>query len=93
MALRQEIEALRRKFKIKDSVKGVVIVDVDPNSAAAEKRLAAGDVILQITNEEVTNAIDVQKRIDQLKKEGKKTALLQVANAEGEVRFVALSLQ
>jgi serine protease Do len=84
---------LRKKFKIKESVKGVVIVEVDPNSAAAEKRLAAGEVILQITNEDVANAADVQKRIDQLKKEGKKTALLQVANAEGEVRFVALSLQ
>ena len=84
---------LRKKFKIKESVKGVVILDVDANSAAAEKRLSAGDVILQITNEDVANAADVQKRIDQLKKEGKKTALLQVANAEGEVRFVALSLQ
>ena len=35
----------------------------------------------------------MQKRIDQLKKDGKKTALLLVANAEGEVRFVALTLQ
>ena len=36
---------------------------------------------------------DVQKRIDQLKKDGRKSALLLVANADGDLRFVALSLQ
>jgi serine protease Do len=84
---------LRKKYKIKDSVKGVVIVDVDANSPASEKRLSAGDVIVKVTDEEVASAADVQKRIDQLKKDGKKTALLLVANADGDVRFVALGLQ
>ena len=84
---------LRTKYKIKDNVKGVVILAIDPNSAAADKRLTAGDVIVKVTDEEVATPADVQKRIDQLKKEGKKTALLLVANAEGDVRFVALTLQ
>jgi len=84
---------LRKKYKIKDAVKGVVITSVDANSAAAEKRLNAGDVIVKVTDEEVASAADVQKRIDQLKKDGKKTALLLVANTEGDVRFVALTLQ
>ncbi len=86
-------EDLRKKYKIKDAVKGVVITGVDANSAASEKRLNAGDVIVKVTDEEVTNPADVQKRIDQLKKDGKKTALLLVANTEGDVRFVALTLQ
>jgi serine protease Do len=86
-------EELRRKFKIKDSVKGVVITSVEAGSAAAEKRLNAGDVIVEVAQEPVANADAVQKRIDTLKKEGKKSALLLVANAEGELRFVALSLQ
>ena len=74
---------LRKKYKIKDGVKGVVIVGVDANSAAAEKRLNAGDVIVKVTDEEVNEGADVQEeRIDQLKKDGKKTALLLVANAE-----------
>jgi serine protease Do len=84
---------LRRKYKIKDSVKGVVITAVDSASAAAEKRLNPGDVIVEVAQEAVANADAVQKRIDTLKKEGKKSALLLVANAEGELRFVALSLQ
>src|SRR5215217_4900751 len=86
-------DELRRKYKIKDSVKGVVITGVDSASAAAEKRLNPGDVIIEVAQEAVTNADAVQKRIDSLKKEGKKSALLLVANAEGELRFVALSLQ
>jgi serine protease Do len=84
---------LRKRFKIKDSVKGVVITAVEPGSAAAEKRLNAGDVIVEVAQEAVASADAVQKRIDALKKEGKKSALLLVANAEGELRFVALGLQ
>src|SRR4030081_2403215 len=84
---------LRSRYKIKDSVKGVVIISVDSSSDAAEKRLSAGDVIVEVAQEAVTNAADVKKRVDQLKKDGKKSVLLLVSNAEGELRFVALSVQ
>jgi serine protease Do len=86
-------DELRRRHKIKDSVKGVVITAVEPGSAAADKRLSAGDVIVEVAQEPVASAEAVQKRVDALKKEGRKSALLLVANAEGELRFVALSLQ
>jgi serine protease Do len=84
---------LRKRYKIKDTVKGVVITGVDSKSAAAEKRLNAGDVIVEISQEPVASAADVQKRIDQLKKDGRKSALLLIAGADGDLRFVALSLQ
>ena len=84
---------LRKRFKIKDSVKGVVITGVDSNSPASEKRLAAGDVVVEVAQEAVATTADLQKRIDQLKKEGRKSALLLVSNADGELRFIALSLQ
>src|SRR5262249_33533464 len=86
-------DELRRRYKIKDSVRGVVITGVEGGSAAAEKRLSPGDVIVEVAQEAMASAEAVQKRIDTLKREGKKSALLLVANAEGEVRFVALSLQ
>ena len=86
-------DELRKKYKIKDTVSGVVITSVDSNTPASEKRLTPGDVVVEVAQEEVKTAADLQKRIDQLKKDGRKTALLLVANAEGEVRFVALSLQ
>jgi serine protease Do len=84
---------LRSRYKIKDSVKGVIITNVDGTSDAAEKRLTAGEVIVEVAQEAVSNAADVKKRVDQLKKDGKKSVLLLVSNAEGELRFVALSVQ
>jgi serine protease Do len=84
---------LRTRYKVKDSVKGVIITSVDTASDAAEKRLSAGEVIVEVAQEAVANAADVKKRVDQLKKEGKKSILLLVSNAEGELRFVALSVQ
>ena len=47
--------------------------------------------IVEVAQEAVTNAGDVQKRVDQVKKDGKKSILLTVANANGELRFVALN--
>jgi serine protease Do len=84
---------LRTRYKIKDSVKGVVVTNVDAKSDAAEKRLSAGDVIVEVAQEAVSSGADIQKRIDLLKKEGKKSVLLLVSNGDGELRFVALSVQ
>lgn len=84
---------LRTRYKIKDSVKGVIVTGVDAGSDAADKRLSAGDVIVEVAQESVTNAADVKKRIEQLKKDGKKSVLLLVSNGEGEVRFVALAVK
>src|SRR5580704_16377352 len=84
---------LRSRYKIKDSVKGVIITNVDSASDAADKRLGPGDVIVEVAQEAVANAADIKKRVEQLKKDGKKSVLLLVSNADGELRFVALSVQ
>src|SRR3984893_9245332 len=84
---------LRTRYKIKDSVKGVLVTGVDATSDAAEKRLSAGDVIVEVAQESVASAADIKKRVDQLKKDGKKSVLLLVSNADGELRFVALGVQ
>jgi serine protease Do len=84
---------LRKKFKVKDSVDGnIVIVTVDPNSPA-NQRLFPGDVIVAVQGEAIANIDALQARLDQLKKDGKKVVMLLVAKPEGETRFVALSLQ
>jgi len=86
-------DELRKKHKIKDKVKGVLITGIDPNSPAAEKRLAPGMVIAEVQQQPVANAADLQKRIDQLKKDGKKSVVLLVVSPDGDPSFVALSLQ
>jgi serine protease Do len=74
-------------------VKGVLITGVDANSPASEKRLAPGMVIAEIQQQPVTNAAELQQRIEKLKKDGKKAAVLLVVTPDGDPSFVALSLQ
>ena len=92
MALAAVSAETRKTFKLKDSIKGVVVTGIEPNSAAAEKGLRAGDVIEEVNQQAVEKPGDVSKQIDALKKQGKKSALLLVTNGAGEVRFVALAL-
>jgi serine protease Do len=86
---------LRKKFKVRDNVKGVIVTAVDPSvgTSAPDKRLSPGDVIVEVQYEAVGNPADLQSRIEALKTGGKKVAVLLVSNADGETRFVALSLQ
>ncbi|MGA9004669.1 MAG: Do family serine endopeptidase, partial [Pseudolabrys sp.] len=86
-------DELRKKHNIKDKVKGVLITGVDANSPAAEKRLAPGMVIAEVQQQPVANAAELQQRIEKLKKDGKKAAVLLVVTPDGDPSFVALSLQ
>jgi serine protease Do len=85
-------DQVRRRFNLRDGVRGVVVTRVDANSNAADKRLQAGDVILEVGQEPVNNPAEVSRRVDQLKRDGRRAALLQVQNAAGEVRFVAVTI-
>jgi serine protease Do len=84
--------SLRDQFGIKEDVNGVVVTDVAEGSAAAEKRLQAGDVIVEISQEPVKTPGDVEARIEALKKDGRKSALLLLANKDGDLRFVAVKI-
>ena len=82
---------LTKSFKIKDSIKGVIVTSVDPGSPAAERGLRPGDVIEEVNHQAVGTPSDVAKAIDAAKKDvNKKPALLLVSNGEGVARFVAL---
>jgi serine protease Do len=87
-------DELRARYQIKDTVKsGVLITSVDPSSSAAEKRLQAGEILLEVNQEPVTDPADAVKKIKALKEAGKKTALLIVANGQGDAHFVALPVE
>ncbi len=86
-------EELRRRYSLKENLKGVVVTRVEPNSNAADKRIQAGEIIVEVGQEAVTTPADVSRRVDALKKEGRRSALLLVANAQGEVRFVAVTIE
>ncbi|WP_029353102.1 Do family serine endopeptidase [Bosea sp. 117] len=84
---------LRGKFKIKDEVKGVVVTGVDKGSAAADKGLKPGFVVLEVNQEAVATPADIQKRIDTLKQEGRRSVLLMVSDTDGQVQFTAVPIE
>jgi serine protease Do len=86
---------VRKKFKIRDSVKGVLVTGIDASarSDVPDKHLSAGDVIVEVQYQAVNTPGDLQKRVNELRSQGKKVAMLLVANGDGDTRFVALNLQ
>jgi serine protease Do len=63
---------------------GVVVSDVDPDGAAAEKGLKEGDVILEVAGKSVSRPSEVAEAIDAAKSDGKKSVLLRVKSGDGE---------
>ena len=71
---------------------GVVVADVDPDGAAAQKGIQTGDVILDVAGKPVSRPSDVTAAIDAAKADGKKSVLMRV-KTEDSTRFVALSTE
>ncbi len=89
-----ELDAmLREQYEINEDVEGVVIVKVDEESAAAEKRISAGDVIVEVAQEVVDTPKDVEERIAELKADGRRNALFMIADKTGELRFVTVPMR
>jgi serine protease Do len=81
----------RAKFKIGAGVQGVVVTAVDPGSAAAEKNVHPGDVIVEVAGQAVKTPDDVAKRVDADAKAGKKAALMLI-NRDGDLQYLGLKL-
>ncbi|MFI4948581.1 MAG: DegQ family serine endoprotease [Alphaproteobacteria bacterium] len=81
---------LKDKFSLTDE-KGVVVVDVTKDSAAAEKGLKPGDVIMEAAQEEIKSTSQVTGKIDEAKRSGRKSILLLIER-QGDLRFIALRL-
>ncbi len=71
--------------------KGLKIVEIDPESDAADKGVKAGETITSVNNQNVASAADVVKVIEQAKKDGRTKALFQIQSEAGS-RFVALPI-
>jgi len=70
---------------------GVVVTEVDPKSAAAERGFKEGDVILEVGGKTVTNAGDVREALDAARGDNKNSVLMRVKSG-GSSRFVAVPI-
>jgi C-terminal processing protease CtpA/Prc len=71
-----------------ENPRGAVVVDVDPNSAAARAGISEGDVILRVGRTPVTNAADAQRELARVPSGG--TAFLRVLR-DGQETFVPVT--
>ena len=74
-----------------DGSGGLLIQNVDPDSEAAKRGLATGDVILEVDNQAITTAGEFDQAIAGVKDKGLDTALIKVAR-NGEARFIGLPI-
>jgi serine protease Do len=70
---------------------GVVVTDVDPKSAAAERGFKEGDVILEVGGKSVSNVSDVREAITAARSDNKNSVLMRIKSG-GSSRFVAVPL-
>ena len=95
MTVSSMTDELRTKFKIDADIKGAVVTEVTPDSAAADKRLEPGDVITEAGEKAVTGAADISTSVEEAEKAGKNSVLLLVSKGgkKAEMRFIALKLK
>jgi serine protease Do len=73
---------VRKRFGLDGETKGVLIVDIDPDSAAEEQGLRPGDIILRVHTSEVGTVEDVQAALKTAKDEKRDNALILVKRGD-----------
>jgi serine protease Do len=82
----------RDKYQLGQDQKGVLVTGVTQGTPAADRGLKAGDVIVEVQQEEVSTPGEVQDRIEKLRKDGRASVLMLVQSSDG-LRWVPLSLK
>lgn len=70
---------------------GVIVTEVDPAGAAADRGIKQGDVILDVGGRNVSSAHDVRKALETAKNDHKKSVLMRVRSGDAS-HFVAVPL-
>lgn len=79
-------------FGFEPGSKGVVVVDIDPESDAAEKGLSQGDRIVGVNQDQVNSVRDLEAGVTVAQKAGRSSVLLKVQDERGRTRFVPVRI-
>jgi serine protease Do len=79
----------RRRFGLSEDIEGALIVDVEPNSPAANRGLRPGDVVVMVGQTPVSDPSEAVQEIQTASSRDRTSVLLQVARG-GERRFLAV---
>ncbi|NYZ11693.1 DegQ family serine endoprotease [Azospirillum sp. RWY-5-1] len=83
---------LRETFAIGPETQGVVITEVDGDSAASNRGIDAGDVIVEAGQQPVGDPEQVQERVEEAKREGRRSVLMLI-DRQGELRYVPVPVE
>lgn len=84
-------DELREKFELREDLTGVMVVKVDNASSAADKGIRAGDIIVEVGQQEVASPADVAARVSDHKNQNKNTVLL-LLDRQGDLQFIAVRM-
>ena len=91
LTLSKKTPQLVERFKLGKDTNGVVVTDVEDGGAAAEKGIRPGDVVVEVSQDEVTSPDQIADKIDQARASGRKSVLL-LLEGQGGLRFIALRI-
>ncbi len=89
MTLMALTDASREHYKLPKEAKGVLVSKVLEDGIAAEKGVRPGDLIVEVSQDEVTTPDEVVKKVKTAKDDKRKTVLFLIEGQNG-LRFVAL---
>ena len=82
---------LRERFQLGDETAGVVVTEVAPDGAAAEKGLQPGDVIVEVDQQTVSSPAGITGRVDEAKANSYRVVTLLVYR-QGDYQWVAIRI-
>lgn len=92
MALSALTPENREQFGIKSDTRGVLVIDVAPNSVAARKGIRPGDVIVEAAQTPVSTPEEVAEKVQEVKKSSGKSLLI-LLNRDDSLAYEALKLE
>jgi serine protease Do len=81
----------RQRFGLSENSKGVVIADLDQDSALAEQGVRPGDVIERVNDHKIANPSDVAKALRDAQADKRSVAVMLI-DSDGNDRFVAVQI-
>ena len=84
--------AMRDRYSLEKKAKGVVVTNVVADGPAAEKGIRPGDVIVEVSQVEVSSPKTILKKIEEARSNGRKSVLLLLEGQAG-LRFVAVRIE
>jgi len=85
-------EELSAKYELGDDAEGIVIVGIEESSAAYEKGLREGDVIVEAAQDTIETPDQFIELVKKMQQEDRKSLLLLVRRKDGDLHYLAVRL-